>query len=264
MFPFFEIFGKTIGMYQLAAACGILAWGVYACRNTKKAGYDDNDMIIFLIIVIIGVFIGSHLLYGLLNVPYIIKIFKNLNVITSFKIFIEYASFIFGGGVFYGGLLLGLATGFFYTKKAKLDFIIFSDIAAPGIPLFHFFGRIGCFFGGCCYGLESRFGITFHNSPVAGANDINRFPVQLLEAVFNLGLFLLLAQFFRRRWFKNRLLLIYLSLYSFGRFFIEFLRGDSFRGIWFGISTSQIISIAVFCVAIMGLTKKCINLKENC
>jgi phosphatidylglycerol:prolipoprotein diacylglycerol transferase len=256
VFPFFELFGKTIGMYQLAAVCGILAWGIYACRMTKKAGHDDNDMIIFLIIAVIGSLIGSHLLYGLINYQYLIKIFENPGKITSFKILLQYISVVFGGGIFFGGLIMGLMAAFIYAKKAKLDFNFFSDIAAPGIPLFHFFGRIGCFMAGCCFGIESPFGFTFHNSPIEGANEINRFPVQLLEALFNLGLFFLLAFLFRRGWFKNRLLLLYLSLYSFGRFFIEYLRGDDYRGIWFGISTSQIISIAVFGISALLYIKK--------
>jgi phosphatidylglycerol:prolipoprotein diacylglycerol transferase len=63
------------------------------------------------------------------------------------------------------------------------------DIATPAIPLFHFFGRMGCFFAGCCFGIESSFGYTFRYSIIKEANGINRFPVQLLEALVNLLLF---------------------------------------------------------------------------
>jgi phosphatidylglycerol:prolipoprotein diacylglycerol transferase len=34
----------------------------------------------------------------------------------------------------------------------------FIDIVTLTIPLFHFFGRIGCFLGGCCFGVESSYG----------------------------------------------------------------------------------------------------------
>ena len=36
---------------------------------------------------------------------------------------------------------------------------------------------------------------------------------------------------------------VYLCVYSVGRFFLEFLRGDAYRGFLFGFSTSQIISM---------------------
>lgn len=37
----------------------------------------------------------------------------------------------------------------------------------------------------------------------------------------------------------------YLVLYAICRFVLEFLRGDSVRGIWFGLSISQWISLGI-------------------
>ena len=57
---------------------------------------------------------------------------------------------IFGGGVFYGGLIGAIAAGMISIKVQKLPFDTATDCLAPSIALFHGFARIGCFLGGCC------------------------------------------------------------------------------------------------------------------
>ena len=143
-----------------------------------------------------------------------------------------------------------------YIKKKKLQYNIFADIATIIIPLFHFFGRIGCFLVGCCFGVESHIGFTFENSPLEVANHVHRFPIQLVEATYNLCLFIILYNLLKRSKLKGKLLGLYLILYPVGRFIFEFFRGDEYRGFLFGLSTSQIISIILLFIGIYILTKK--------
>lgn len=144
-----------------------------------------------------------------------------------------------------------MAAGFLYARcgKKKLDLAAYTDMVAPAVPLFHMFGRIGCFLGGCCYGVESDFGFVFEHSLVEAANGVRRFPVQLVEAGFNLLLFAVLAWLLKKGVCKGKLFLLYLLAYSVGRFVLEFWRGDAYRGFLFGVSTSQLISIFLFAVA---------------
>lgn len=130
---------------------------------------------------------------------------------------------------------------------------LWASLTAPAIPLFHVFGRVGCFLGGCCYGLPSAWGFVYRYSPVAEANGVSRFPVQLVEAAWNLVLFLLLARLQRRG--RDRLLPLYLALYAPARFLLEFLRGDAYRGIFLGLSTSQWISLFLFPAALYALLR---------
>lgn len=248
MYPMINIFGKELGTYMLSSLVGIFVAGIYICRKAKKRGHDDNNFITLLLISAIGVFLGGHILFGITNIRGVILLLSDWSkYVNSFGDFIDCVGILFGGSVFYGGLLGGLLAGFIYCKKKRVDLQEYSDICAPGIPLFHMFGRIGCFLGGCCYGIESEFGYTIHgNDLLPMVNDVNRFPVQLLEATLNFGLFLLLAYFLKKGMFKGRLLAIYLFLYSIIRFCDEFLRGDTYRGFLFGLSTSQIISIILF------------------
>jgi phosphatidylglycerol:prolipoprotein diacylglycerol transferase len=251
MFPYFTLFGRVIGLYPIMALCGVFAAGIYVCSVCKKEGRDDNDGILFLLVAAIGVFIGGHLLYALVNFQEIVALANGVRDV-SWGYAVHSLMNVFGGSVFYGGLIGGMAAGFMYLKKHREKSYLV-DIAAPAIPLFHFFGRIGCFLGGCCFGIESVFGFTFHDAIVEEANGVNRFPVQLLEAMFNLCLFAFLDCLRRKRVCNDKLLYAYLLLYSVGRFFIEFIRGDEYRGRLFFLSTSQIISIALFGLAMVAM-----------
>jgi phosphatidylglycerol:prolipoprotein diacylglycerol transferase len=61
-----------------------------------------------------------------------------------------------GGMVFYGGLIGGfLGYGLAWwriVRKNNLSTFKIADIVAPSLALGVFFGRLGCFLNGCCYG----------------------------------------------------------------------------------------------------------------
>jgi phosphatidylglycerol:prolipoprotein diacylglycerol transferase len=154
------------------------------------------------------------------------------------------SSFWLGGGfVFYGGLLFAMfyiaLIGHFFPSYhySKLGFCL--------IPLLigHAVGRIGCFFAGCCYGMESSWGMEVHGH--------ERVPLPLFESIY----LLLLALILSKRTFKSPFS-FYLLTYGIGRFVLEFFRGDVERGIWGGLSTSQWISLVLVLVGIILMMKK--------
>lgn len=256
MFQEFVLFGKTISPYVIMAIIGALVSGVYSCKKAKSFGHDDNDMITLLLVSSIGVLVGGHLLYGITNYRAIVALFSDLSIIGSFSDFIAYATYIFGGSVFYGGLLGGLLVGSLFAKAKKYPLQDFMDIAAPTISLFHVFGRIGCFLGGCCYGTECSVGIVYRYNPIAAANGVPRLPVQLIESAFNLGLFFVLNHLLKKGKLHGKLIYVYLLSYAAARFFFEFFRGDEYRGFIGGLSTSQLISIAIIAVVTVVLLVK--------
>ncbi len=262
MFPVITVFGKDIGTYAIMAISAMLLCGFIFCYYVRKAGKDDNDAILFLLCVACGIMVGSHLLYALTNVRYFPYIFKCKDIKMLFAVL----GYIFGGSVFYGGLIGGSLAGWFFVRIKKLDSVLYFDIFGVIAPLFHAFARIGCFLGGCCYGVECEFGFTAHgNELVPLLNDVQRFPVQILESVCNFLIFLLIWTLFRKKKYTGRLFFIYLSVYAVVRFLDEFLRGDVRRGFIFCISVSQFISIFVELFAIAGLitVTKFMRKKEN-
>ena len=242
MCPSFTLFGREIYMYVVAAIAGALLAGWYACRAAKRAGEDDNRMILFLLAAAGGAILLSHLFYALLNLDRLPAVLHA----SSLRGLMEALGLWLGGSVFYGGLIGGALGGLLYVRAAKRPAALYMDISACWVPLFHAFGRIGCFLGGCCFGVESRFGFLFTRSPLEAANGVRRFPVQLLESACCLLLFFLLDRLRKKGVLRGRLLGLYFALYAVIRFADEFLRGDALRGMALGLSTSQWVSFAVF------------------
>ena len=171
------------------------------------------------------------------------------------------------GIVFYGGLIGLLISYYICTKVSKQDKRIL-DIVAVCIPLFHSITRVGCFVGGCCFGIEihSHFAINYTTTVFDEVTTTYRVPTQLIEAVFNICLFVyLLFLFSRNNWKEKNILRRYLLIYSIGRFIIEFWRGDLVRGVILGVSFSQVISILIWIYLLSTYikSKKVATIKEE-
>lgn len=262
MFPSFVLFGRTISMYSVCAIVGILAIIFATYRLAKKKGLDEVKMLFLVMCTLIGAFIISHIFYSFTRFDVLTEYFSGSESIKSFSDFWNFIGLFYGGSVYYGGLVGIIVATIIYTKARKLNFGEYSDIVAVGIPLFHFFGRIGCFLAGCCYGVEWEHGVTYHNAIVEEANGVARLPVQLIESGLNLLLFLFLLYLCLKSKCKDRLLPIYLIVYPTYRFILEFFRGDSYRGFLFGLSTSQLISIILLAIAIPWMIIKTVKQKK--
>lgn len=170
-------------------------------------------------------------------------------------------SFWLGGGfVFYGGLIFGLIFYFIYSLWLKKYPFEESKILIPGLVFGHAVGRIGCFLAGCCFGSQCDLPWSVH------MHGISIHPVQLYEA---LGL--IIIGLISLKWVKNKkknffVMTRYLIFYSLLRFIVEYFRGDKIRGIyWYNLSTSQVISIAIFVSTILVIyaQKRKINSQED-
>lgn len=230
-----------MGMYPLLVLVGVLLSGAFCYIKADKWQIRPVDMIEVLGVGAIGVVVGSHLLYALVEFPR----WHEQSIWTTL-----------GGSVFYGGLLGGTGLGALYIRWRKYPMQNMAELSACAIPLFHGFARLGCFFGGCCYGIESHFGFVMTQSLAPLANGVSRFPVQLLEAgcdfLLFIGLWILLERRQKHLALVEEntmqgipLLAIYFPVYALIRFLDEFLRGDLYRGIWGPFSTSQWISLVI-------------------
>ncbi len=194
------------------------------------------------------------MLFGLTNLRYFGLLFERVSPAEWFA----RAGALFGGSVFYGGLIGGAVAALLTIRVKRLNLPLYADCLAPVIPLFHGIARVGCFLGGCCYGIESPFGFVAHGNLYNPAvNDVRRFPVQLLEAACNLLLAGVLLLLWRRQdrhpALRGRLIFVYLIAYACIRFADEFLRGDEIRGFLGALSTSQVISLAVLAFSLVFL-----------
>ncbi|MGM0608229.1 MAG: prolipoprotein diacylglyceryl transferase [Candidatus Muiribacteriota bacterium] len=236
MYPvLFEIGGMELRTYGLFFAMTFIAAIIFGLFRAKKYNISSDEVYEFAFYIMFGAIIGAKLLSLVVDFQYIIKNGITLRV-------------LFAGFVFYGGLIGGTLGGIAYVYKNKKNYGEFADFVAPIVPTSHAIGRFGCFFNGCCYGktTDSVFGVVFPN--LMDGNP--RYPTQLFEAVFLIGLTVFLLLYNNRRKYSSHLFVIYITVYSIFRFFNEMLRGD-FRGGVFGLSTSQWISIFIFSAAII-------------
>ncbi len=248
-----------LSSYALCAVVGIFTACPLAIHHFKRRTGDVLSLVYVFLFGTFGTFVGMHILYGITNISYWGIMFEAKSFIDFIKLFAA----IFGGSVFYGGLIGGLIAGGASAKFQKLPMKDVTDCCAPAIAIFHGFGRIGCFLGGCCYGVEWEHGITFTNSLVESANGVPRVPVQLIEAGFEFLLGAVLWIMLSKKKLYGRLLCVYLISYSVERFIIEFWRGDEYRGHLFGFSTSQLISIGFFVGTIVFLILKNVDKKKQ-
>ncbi len=268
MLPAITIFGHDIGSYSICAAIGIFMAALYEYFSLRgRKDLDDVQLINTAAVAGMGAFIGAHLLFAVTKLQTLFSAIVNYRqTFSSLISFLQTFIDIFGGMVFYGGLIGGFITGIYYLTHLKHihpDPILYADAYAPAIPLFHVFGRIGCFLSGCCYGMECKWGFMYHNAPSPEANDVTRLPIQLIEATGNLIIFFILHRLSKKPLKKGILFASYILMYSVMRFTLEFFRGDTVRGFLIGLSTSQWISIILFTIAAVSFIRINRNIKES-
>jgi phosphatidylglycerol:prolipoprotein diacylglycerol transferase len=176
-----------------------------------------------------------------------------------------------GGLAYYGGFLLAVPFAYWYVRKYKLGWWRTADLAAPGIMLGLFFGRVGCFFNGCCYGKPTRswLGVVFPRGGSAWRQQVDEHligaaqsalpvhPTQLYEALACLAIFVVLYYVARpRRRAFGHVFAWMLILYGVARSLIEIWRDDD-RGVFLGghLSTSQLISLPLMALGVFLLIR---------
>ncbi|MBM4389089.1 MAG: prolipoprotein diacylglyceryl transferase, partial [Deltaproteobacteria bacterium] len=182
----------------------------------------------------------------------------------------------YGGLTYYGGLILAFFAGLWFVRRYKMPVWKIGDLAGFAIPLGLFFGRLGCFFGGCCFGRAAECALchTFPKHSPAwdhhvelgmitknAAASLPVYPAQLLESFASLLIGVFLYIFFqKRKKFDGQVFWLMVILYSVMRFLVEFLRDDS-RGEFLSLSTSQLLGIPMVAVALLMLKKLAIRSK---
>lgn len=245
MLPYISVFGRVIPLYGVMVVAGALVSILYVKLCEKRRDFPAADTELAMVYGVIGAFVGAKLLWLLTVLP---ELWADLPMLFS-----EPSAFLvkymYGGFVFYGGLLGALFAAWIYCRVNKLSFYSLAKSLMPIIPLFHAFGRIGCFCMGCCYGCPSEtFGIAFSVSEIA-PNGIPLLPVQLIEAAAEGILFVLLAWMAEGKFSGKTMFCTWLISYGILRFVLEYFRGDDYRGFLWSLSVSQVISLIVIAFA---------------
>jgi phosphatidylglycerol:prolipoprotein diacylglycerol transferase len=218
----FEAGPFALRYYGLCIALGIVAATWLTSRELDRKGYDPALALDALFFVVPLGFIGARVYhiatdYGLYARDPIPGVFEVWN----------------GGLGIYGavaGGFLGLILFGWYRGVSPL---VLADAAAPGVILAQAIGRWGNYFNQELFGRPSdlpwAIRIAPENRPTQFADAETFHPTFLYESIWDLLICLGLLWIARR--FANRLrdgdlVMLYVSLYSVGRFFVETLRVD--------------------------------------
>lgn len=229
----FSIGPLTVHGYGVMIAVGILAASWLATKLCKEYKLDYENIDSFIIFVIVIGYAFSKLTYCLTVFDQFLS--DPLSVLGS------------GGWVVYGGILGGLLAALIWCKWKKWKFMDYFQVLMPCVSLAQGFGRIGCFFAGCCGGAvtDAWYGIQFPATSLAWDTTQKIIPTQLLSSAGDFLIFAFLMYNLKKGKHPEDTGAWYLILYSVGRFLIEFLRGDLIRGGIGPFSTSQFISLFV-------------------
>ncbi len=241
----FKIGDFTLYSYGVFVAIGFLAGISYALREARRVGEDPEKILDLCFWILIAAIVGARLMFILVNIKEYIK--YPTEIIKIWK----------GGLVFYGGVILSIIIAAVFMYRHKLNSWKVSDILVTGGALGLFFGRIGCFSAGCCYGkpTDLPWAVTFKNPVSLAALDVPLHPTQLYSSLNGLILFLILLGLRRFKKFEGQITVSFFFLYAITRSIIEIFRDDprgfviamgsfpSFPG--FSLSSSQFISIPV-------------------
>lgn len=221
MYPYLlpDIFGYTIPLYDVMIGIGVIAMLAYiATRFEKRDGFtrEQTNRLLIMIAISLLVALGSSWVFD--------GVFHSLQQGE-----LEFGSITFLGGLI-GGIVSFIFLYKFFYKAEKKDLKTTMNTVITGVVLAHAFGRIGCFFAGCCFGVptESALGVLF---PYGQAHELYPeeavWPTQLFEAFFLFTFFFFLHNYKKA---SGKEVLLYMVGYGGWRFLLEFIRGDE-RGV---------------------------------
>lgn len=233
----FEILGLEVRWYGIFIATGVLLGAIIALREAKRVGFDEETLLDLLIWAVPFSLVGARTYY----------------VIFSWDLYkanpIEVLNIRNGGLAIHGAIIASIIVAIIFTRRRKINFWTVADICAPSIILGQAIGRWGNYANQEAHGGPTNmpWGIMIRGEKVH--------PTFLYESIWNFGVFFFLLWYGRKKQkVKGEVFLLYLSLYSFIRFFIEGLRTDS---LMLGqIKVAQLISIVGIIISIFIFYKR--------
>ncbi len=235
---------------MLAVAVGF--W--FVIRETRRKGFAKETVYDLAVWVIIGGLFGARLFH-------VIDHWSDVFSKDPLQIFAVWE----GGLAIWGALVGGLIPMVVFARQKRWNLGRMLDAFAPGVVLGQAIGRFACIITGDSVGKPTSgpFGLAY-TSPDAMAPELGVFytPTPVYEILMNAFIFGVIWRLRKRSMPDGALFLLYLSLYSIGRFFITMV--SNYREFAFGLNQAQIMSVISLVVALpilirMLLTRKSIG-----
>lgn len=211
---------------------GLAAIRYWRPRLSRMGIAREQDFWLLVNAILAGGFVGGRLLYLVEYVP---------------REDLLAAALAFNRGFSVLGAFFGVAAAVaLFARFRRVAFLPLLDHVCVAAPLWHAFGRVGCFLSGCCYGRECSlpWAVTFTSPMTSAPLGLPLHPTQLYEAAGTLLLFFLLRPL-PGRLAAGRAAGVYFVSYGLLRFILEGFRGDTVPlGDW-PLTAGQGLSLAL-------------------
>ena len=236
---------RVLRYYGFILMLGAVAGAWLATREAKRRGHEPDIVWDLFIYLLIGGVIGARLWHILTPPPS-----SGVTAAWYFSHPLDALAVWKGGLGIPGAVIGGAIVLYFYSRKYKLSFSQWADIASPSVALGQAIGRWGNYFNQELYGAPTSlpwkiFIYPEHRLP--DYFDVEYYhPLFLYESLLNLANMFFLLWISRR--FADRLksgdiFLVYLIAYPVIRFFLDFLRLDA--SLVGGINVNQTLMAVV-------------------
>lgn len=217
--------------YGILIMSGAVAATFLAARLAKRNGEDPETIWDMLPWLLIGGIIGARLWH--IFTPPASMVEQGITTMYYLTHPLDAINIRSGGLGIPGAVMGGVFALWLYCRKKKLKMMVWMDLIAPGLALAQAVGRWGNFLNQEVYGAPSSlpWAITIdaaHRVPGYEAYSTYH-PLFLYEFLWNLfvmGLLLYIGIQNKDRIKNGDIFRIYLFMYPFARFFLEFLRLD--------------------------------------
>lgn len=260
----FMIFGLKVHYYGVIIMVGAILAAFLSVREAKHRGQDGEKIWDMLPWLLIAGIIGARIWHVFTPPASMLIDGKNPYLIHPWD-----ALKIWNGGLGIPGAVMGGALALLiYCRVKKISFLTWVDIIAPGLALAQGIGRWGNFVNQEVYGLPSNLPWAIYIDPahrLPGYENVAYYhPTFLYESLWdllNMTLLLVLAHKFANKLRAGDLFLIYLAFYSFGRFWLEFVRIDYSPVA--GLNINQTLMAVIFALSIISLVLKRLLVKAK-
>lgn len=246
----FQVGPLFIRYYGIILMLGAMAGAWLADREARRRGQDTDLVWDGLIWVLIGGIVGARLWHVFTPTPSDIAVGLTtkyylthpLDILTTWK----------GGLGIPGAVIGGMLALYLFCRKGKTNFVLWVDIAAPGLALGQAIGRWGNFINQELYGPPTDLPWGIFIEPQYRLQELAEYthfhPLFLYESLWsfmNVAVLLWLGRRFKDRLMPGDIFFTYLIIYPVGRFMLEFIRLDSSQIAGFNANQTFMLVIAV-------------------
>ncbi len=250
-----------IRFYGILIMLGAVAAAFMAEHEARRRKLNSEFVWDALILVLVAGIIGARLWHIFTPPPSMLVLdpstghYVNPYFINGTPQILDILSIWKGGLGIPGAIIGGALALYFYCRRRKMSFLMWADIAVPGVALAQAIGRWGNFFNQELYGKPSTLPWAIYINPanrVPGFTQYSTFqPMFLYESLWDLltmGLLLFISRRYPNKLKNGDLLLIYLVTYPFARFWFEFLKLDA--PVVGTIDINQAVMLVIFVIAV--------------